>query len=414
MCKKTVNRLQNAALVLLTLSAVFLLTSLFHLRGGWTAQFQNLLAVRPAAGGQEEETGLGALWAAPHIMITSDSEYGRWGRLYTPADDALLGKMLPLFGEALGSADQVGAAAEETLRSGLERSSLYLDLTVELPLEAVAAWLGERSVFDRSVRAMALTTEGRDTAVLYLCGGEGDIFRYFTALPASAVEALTASVTANGSLFAYETNYAPLSPYTVLVREVQPLPQVRSGLPALYSAYRLLTALRFNAHTNSRYAEPDGTEVVMDGRRTLRIGPDGAVSYDSGGEDSGLRCGALEALRAAGDLAAALTEGTDASPLYLRSLELGEDGCRVGFRYQVEGVPVLFPDEEDALTVLVRGGGEIAAFTYRCRAYTPEEEDSALLPPAMAAAIASLYPEGALSIGYVDGGSGRLSADWLV
>ena len=44
----------------------------------------------------------------------------------------------------------------------------------------------------------------------------------------------------------------------------------------------------------------------------------------------------------------------------------------------------------------------------------PEEEASVLLPPIMAAAIASLYPEGELSLGYVDSGSGRLHADWLV
>ncbi len=413
MSKKLVDRLQNVALVVLTLSAVFLLLSFFHLRGGWTARFQTLLAVRPAAGGQEEASGVGELLAAPHIMVTSDSEYGRCGRLYTPAGDALLEKMLPLFGEALGSADQVGAAADQTLRAGLGRSSLYLDLTVELPLEVVAAWLGERTVFDRAVRAMALTTEGRDTAVLYLCGGEGEIFRYFTALPASAVEALTESVSPNGSLFAYETNYAPLAPYTVLVREAEGLPQVRSELPATYSSYRLLTALDFNAHTNSRYAEPGGTEVVMDGRRTLRIGPEGTVTYDSGEEDAGGRGGALEALRAAGRLAAALTGGVDASPLYLRRLEEREDGYLVGFQYQVEGVPVRFPDEADALTVLVRGAG-IAEFTCRCRTYVPEEEASVLLPPIMAAAIASLYPEGELSLGYVDSGSGRLHADWLV
>lgn len=413
MSKKLVDRLQNVALVVLTLSAVFLLLSFFHLRGGWTARFQTLLAVRPAAGGQEEASGVGELLAAPHIMVTSDSEYGRCGRLYTPAGDALLEKMLPLFGEALGSADQVGAAADQTLRAGLGKSSLYLDLTVELPLEVVAAWLGERTVFDRAVRAMALTTEGRDTAVLYLCGGEGEIFRYFTALPASAVEALTESVSPNGSLFAYETNYAPLAPYTVLVRETESLPQVRSELPATYSSYRLLTALDFNAHTNSRYAEPGGTEVVMDGRRTLRIGPEGTVTYDSGEEDAGGRGGALEALRAAGRLAAALTGGVDASPLYLRRLEEREDGYLVGFQYQVEGVPVRFPDEADALTVLVRGAG-IAEFTCRCRTYVPEEEASVLLPPIMAAAIASLYPEGELSLGYVDSGSGRLHADWLV
>ena len=121
---------------------------------------------------------------------------------------------------------------------------------------------------------------------------------------------------------------------------------------------------------------------------------------------------AVEALRAAMKLAAALTEGTGASPLYLRGVTATDTGWQLIFGYQSSYLPVMFSDGEEALSVTITGR-TVTAFTYRCRAYTPLEEESALLPAAMAMAIASLHPGSGLSLGYVDGGGETLSAFWL-
>lgn len=413
--------LQNLALVLLSLSALFLLGSmpLFHI--SWTDQVQSLLAPHPASGGHAQSSTLADMFPSVHVMVTQDIEYRRYGRLYVPGDDPLLEQIIPLFQEALGSASETGASAELTLRSALDSPCLYLDLTTQLPLEAVAAWLGETVGFSREVRSMALTSEQEDTATLYLRSESGDIFRYNTALPVSAVREVCGSQTSNGSIFAYESNYAPLAPYTVLVAETPDAPAVQTELPAAYSVYNLLTALDFNAHPLFRYTESSGAEVVEESPRTLRVSPDGAVSFTSRGEDSsplyqvpaaGEQPTMPECLSAAGRLAAALTEGTGASPLYLRAVEMAEGGCTVRFGYHAGAIPVFFSDEKDALSVTISGAA-ITAFTYRCRAYTPTEDTSPLLPAAMAQAIASLYPEAGLSVGYVDGGAGPLAAHWL-
>ena len=119
-----------------------------------------------------------------------------------------------------------------------------------------------------------------------------------------------------------------------------------------------------------------------------------------------------EALAAAARLALALIEGTGASPVYLSGLERTETGYTVSFRYQAGGVPVLFPDEGDALTVTITGAA-VTAFSYRCRSYTPQEEAAPLLPSGMAQALGSLYPGTELSVGYVDEGAGALKACWL-
>ena len=91
-----------------------------------------------------------------------------------------------------------------------EEPGLYLDLTSQLPLEVAAAWLGEEAALERDVRSMALTCEEED-AVLYLRSEAGEVFRYATALPASAVREVCAGLSPNGSTFAYESDDAPLA-----------------------------------------------------------------------------------------------------------------------------------------------------------------------------------------------------------
>lgn len=420
--KRLVNHLQNLALVLLTLSALFLLTRLPLFHGGWAARVQTLLSTRPADGGETPEGWTTGMFPSVHIMATGDSEYGRCAQLYVPDDAPVLQQVLPLFREALGSAGEPAAAADKTLRDALESTGLYLDLTVELPLEAVSAWLGERAGLQRNVRSMALTTGEESTAMLYLRDGEGNLCRCSTALPVSAVEEACEQFSPNRSFFAYETNYASLAPYTVLTAGTFRLPEVYSELPAGYSAYNLLTALDFNAHTLSRYTETgSGAEVVEESPRSLRIAPDGEVTFLSRGEAASalyrVPCGGerpttAEALSAARRLADALTDGTGASPLYLSGVDMGEQGCTIRFRYQAEGIPIFFADETDALTITITGAA-VTSFSYRCRSYTPSEEAVPLLPSDMAQAVAALYPGAELMIGYVDAGAGALTAHWM-
>lgn len=416
--KRLRNHLQNLALVLLTLSALFLLSRLSLLQN-IRLPAQTLFSTAPSSGGPEEDALPAAMFPAVSLMITGDSQYGRYGRLCLRADDDALQAVASLFQEALGSAGLTGEAGDDALRSALDGPGLYLEpVCGALPLEAVAAWLGGEADFSLNLRAMALTAGEGDSASLYLLDGEGKIFSCNTALPSSAVQSVCDGFPPNGAYFSYETGYITLEPYTVLRREIDELPDVQAELPAGYSAYNLLTALDFNAHTLSRYTESSGAEVVEESPRTLRISPDGTVTFTSRWQSElplyrasgqGLR----ETLAAAWRLAEALTEGTGASPLHLWSVEEGEEGTSVSFCYQLEGVPIRFSDESAALTVVFRDGNA-TSFTYRCRIYTPlEEEAPRLIPVSIAQAIAAGYPDAKLSVGYKDDGSGRLSAQWL-
>ena len=210
MSKRTVNRLQNLALVVLSLTAVALLSRIPLLNGDWANQVQAFLTHSgDAAEGQD--VNLSAALSSVHIVVTGDSEYGRYVQLYAPVDGPLFQQAGPLFQEALGSATEVGATADKTLQDALDTPGIYLDLTTELPLAVVAALLGEEPSFQRPVRAMALTTE-EESAVLYLCSSDGTIFRYYTALPVSAVVDFSTAFAPNNGAFAFESNYTTLAP----------------------------------------------------------------------------------------------------------------------------------------------------------------------------------------------------------
>lgn len=429
MDKKLINRLQNLTMILLAVSALFLLSRLPLLSGGWGSRVQAFFTSSPSSSEEEQTTALTETISVVHLMVTEDIEYGRYSQLYL-STDKLPSQIAPLFQEALGSASVIGITADKTLQDALGTPSIYLDLTTQLPLSVVAGWLEESVDFERDVRAMALTTEEENTAILYLYSADGSIFRYETALAVSAVLNAVHEFSPNNGSFAFESNYAPLAPYTILVSQAPSISDIYSSIPDGYSDYNLLSALDFNPHTNFRYIESNGVEVVEDSPRTLRIAPDGTASYSGSSEVSSslysVSCAgetptAAEALQAARKLAAALSSGTDASPLFLHTLEATESGWTVSFRYQVDGYPVLLPGDSAALSVAVTGQS-ITAFTYLCRSYTTataaaDSEDAQqslpLLPPSIAVAVASLHPGAGLSIGYVDNGGEQLSACWL-
>lgn len=413
--KRLRNWMQNLALLLLTASALLLLTRLSLLQN---IRLSTVPLFSAETELQEPDALPAAMLASMNLMVTGDSEHGRCGRLCTAAGDAALQEVIPLLQEALGSAVPAGETGETALRDSLDDPGFYLEFTGgALPLQAAAAWLGEAFPLAQQVRSIALTAGGEDMATLFLLDGEGRVTRCDTALPVSAVRAVCEKFPPNGAYFAYETDYASLPPYTVLTAETAAAPDVSAERPAGYSAYNLLTALDFNAHTLSRYTESSGAEVVEESPRTLRIAPDGTVNFTSrGGIASGLYRasgqGMREVLAAGWRLAAALTEGTGASPLFLRAVEESEDGCVLRFRYEADGIPFFFSDGADALAITFQDG-EAVRFTYRCRAYTPlDEEPAALLPAGMAQAIAAGYPDAMLSIGYEDDGARELSAQW--
>ena len=252
---KLLDRLQNLAIAVLSLSFLFLLvqTPLFGDAGdttiastvrGWFTDRQTSAA--------EEPDSLTAL-AVP-VRIVQSNDFIRSGLdALTTADDAFetVGSFL---GEAIGSARGISSVSENTFLSALDGSGLYFAFACDLPLEVLSARLGVQSPTARQldVRRCLLSLDGEDTATLYLQDTKQGVYRFSTAVSASSVKDYLESQDGGNADFARSLGegYTSLSPYTLVFDSVSARREL-SAANALsdYPSEELLRRAEFNPHT---------------------------------------------------------------------------------------------------------------------------------------------------------------------
>ena len=411
---KLLDRLQNLAIAVFSLSFLFLLvqTPLFGDAGdttiastvrGWFTDRQTSAA--------EEPDSLAAL-AVP-VRIVQSNDFIRSGLdALTTADDAFetVGSFL---GEAIGSARGISSVSENTFLSAL--GGLSARLGVQSP---TARQLG--------VRRCLLSLGGEDTATLYLQDTKQGVYRFSTAVSASSVKDYLESQDGGNADFARSLGegYTSLSPYTLVFDSVSARREL-SAATALsdYPSEELLRRAEFNPHTKDRYVESSGTEVVIEGQRKLYLHTDGMLSYSGGAAEDGSRFAVAaadaahisraELCAAARGLIGALTQGRigDAA-LFLSGIASDDDGATVFFDYMAGGTPIRFADGSHAAEVRIEGQS-ITAFSLRLRRYTLTERDSLLLPLALSRAIAQRYPGCELTVAYIDSYGDSVGASWI-
>lgn len=422
-----INRLQNIAIFLLSLSAAFLLlkTPLFGTFADQTLPelAGNLFSAEPSSG-SEIEVELSGLAAPVRVVYTG--EYTRFGSdALTMAEDGF-NRAGSLLGEALGSAGAMVPSTEEDFLAALEKTGIYYDFTAGLPLEILCDTL-ETSVpisHNVFVRRALLCSTG-DTASLYLLDQNGTCYAFSTALRSAILTEFLSSLEGTGADFAFtEGNaYDGLSPFTLIMGE----PTARYLLSASGSLTsdlsELLRLAEFNPHTENRYTESSGTTVVREAYGTLRITADGTVTYRSGSAEAGVLytvstdrsvASLTESVAAAQRLASTLLQKSGGvASLYLSGVEENAKGCTVTLDYVIGGTPLRFADGSHAVSVTVEGRS-ITAFSLHFRSYTLTDVPALLLPIRQAAAIArSSHAGSELSAFYVDSGAESVGVSWL-
>ena len=406
MFQKHINAIQNFLIALLAVSALllFLRQQTESPMASYLTSGQTTTDVSDS--GEEHPTTAEAV-----IRIAVSGAYGRYGDLHMTSTGDGFAMIRNLLQEALGSAETPEPCSEIAFRSALDGTSLYCDWTTPLPLSAVCGIVGASAPEeDWYVRRMVLSAD-HDSVTLLLTDDE----TYLLCTTKVSVEALLnfiSGVQMETVAFAYELNSTSTTPYSLLhTGQLRDYPILTSS-SAAQPADPLLSALGFNPNTNSRYTESNGTEVVRDGERILRIEPDSTLIYDGGTSVPELSLShSAEAILCASRSLNRLISASDAS-LCLKSVETTQRGWLVTFDYQVDGVLLRLSSGEPAASVEVDQNG-VTAFTLRLRRYTAaENENSLLLPLVQALAIASDSQPGELSICYVDSGS-TVSAAWL-
>ena len=409
------NLVQNILITLLALSAAVLFTQ---------TQLYNLnLTTSEAPSGPAQSAAPAAELAAP-VRTAVTGDYGRCGGLTCTTGDPVfadpLGRRLL---EALGSArDYVPCSRGDFLRA-LRGPSLYYNFLEPLPLSVLAGLLGGGEDVspreDLSARRLLIVPQ-EGGAVLYLWDGGENCFRASTAVSSDSLEQVISRYELGDASFAMDGGglERELDPCSLLPAQPPELPSFTLGDPLAGGTDWLLSALGFNPRSRTRHTESSGTELIIDGDRTLRIRPDNTIHYQSGNEP-------ILRVKAAGDLPTAREAALGAGSLlgsllapvsgelqpWLQSLRRSGDVTALRFGYQLKGVPVRFQDGGFAAEITLTGSA-VTALSLRFRQYNAAEEPSLLLPLPQALAVAAASPGKELSIGYVERG-GECRAYWL-
>ena len=409
------NLVQNILITLLALSAAVLFTQ---------TQLYNLnLTTSEAPPGPAQSAAPAAELAAP-VRTAVTGDYGRCGGLTCTTGDPVfadpLGRRLL---EALGSARDYAPCSRGDFLRALRGPSLYYDFLEPLPLSVLAGLLGGGEDVspreDLSARRLLIVPQ-EGGAVLYLWDGGENCFRASTAVSSDSLEQVISRYELGDASFAMDGGglERELNPCSLLPAQPPELPSFTLGDPLAGGTDWFLSALGFNPRSRTRHTESSGTELIIDGDRTLRIRPDNTIHYQSGNEP-------ILRVKAAGDLPTAREAALGAGSLlgsllapvsgelqpWLQSLRRSGDVTALRFGYQLKGVPVRFQDGGFAAEITLTGSA-VTALSLRFRQSNAAEEPSLLLPLPQALAVAAASPGKELSIGYVERG-GECRAYWL-
>lgn len=412
---------KNVLMVLLTLSAGVLLSMTPLVRD---SGLPGLLHPRPVQAGSADGGAQSGPVLPARLAVCRDG--GRFGLEYDDGRmEELFAAFVPLLGDALSEAGTPAPLTEGQWRGCLRQRGAYFDFSGQVPLAALARWLGGGNCpLEGSARRLVLAA-GEDDAVS-LCWEDGEGGGYFTCPTALSrslhLDPAVEAAVPNGAYFAFEDEdlSALLDPFT-LITEGEPaagLYAATAPLSTAAGAEALVDALSFN---NQNHAPGSSGEVYMDGTDRLVLRDGVTVSYRAaqGGkypvENTN---GAVSAAQAA-EGARALAERAMAplcgeARLYLLSVRpYGSGGWRVRFGYRLNGCAVWLYEDGWAAEFLIEDGA-VTEFVLRLRHYAAHGEGALLLPIRKAAAmLPDLTRERReLVIQYRDGGGQSASPGW--
>ena len=411
---------KNILIVLLTLSALFLLTMTPLVQDSGLAAW-----LRPgrAYGNASPVSVQPGLVLPARLAVYRDGE--RYGLQY---DDERMEELFaafgPLLGEALSGAGEPVPLTGSGWRDRLGRPGACFDFSGTVPLSALSRWLGgeECALKGSARRAVLCAAEDDQVALCWQDAGDGGFYACATTLSRSLhLDPALETVSPNGAYFAFEDDRMAslLDPFTLITETGGTGTQyaVTSPLTAAAGMEALLDALSFNSQN---HAPGSSGEVYLDGADRLVVRDGSTVTYRAAQGDKypvESRNGVTTAGQAA-DGARALAERAlgplygDAR-LYLLSAEEYGEGWRVRFGYRLDGCTVYLNDEGWAAEFIVQGG-YITDFVLRVRGYTADGGSVLLLPIDKAAVLLpDLSKEKReLVIRYRDGGGQTVTPHW--
>ena len=417
--KRRIGILQNLLITLLTMSAVFLFAQTQWYNLDLTDSYLNPLSGSASSVTPPEPS----TFSAP-VRVAVTGAYGRYGSITLTTVDEAFEPLGSLLKDALSSASSFSPSTYEIFVQSLDYTSIYYDFLTPLPLSVIAQLFGVDMTEDTvTVRRLVISYREEDGVSLHLWDGEEQYLQASLPLSSQELSSAVNDYDLGTAFFAGDSvEVEPLctlvDPLSLFLYELPDLPAL-SASTVQADADSILTALGFNPHTNNRYPSSDGSEVINEGSRSLRIYANGTVVYRSGGSpamtlDTGEEATTGEIAVQTVALLSSLTNGlTGDAALYLQEVSTSGSSTTLRFGYQCGGIPIYFSDGSYAAEVTLNGT-TVSSVSLRLRSYTISEESSILLPLRQALAIAAQQDGSELAIGYADGGGSSVKASWLL
>lgn len=218
------SHLQNAAIAVLTVTAVLLLIQT-PLVGDLAGKTPYELAQDWLAGDTSTDTAVTTdlTELALPVRVVFTNEYARYGLSAITTLDTDFELAGTFFGEALGSATTYEACSGEKLLTALHASSIYLDLEAPTPLEVLSRILGVNDAPESSLLRVTrlVLCPAENGATLYLQDANQGFFVSRTAISSATLREALASLDGNGTDFAFSLSgeFSQLSPYTLIFSE---------------------------------------------------------------------------------------------------------------------------------------------------------------------------------------------------
>ena len=412
---------KDALIVLLTLSALFLLTMTPLAQDSGLA---GLLGPDGANRVGADRVGAQSGTVSPaRLAVYRDGE--RYGLQY---DDETMEERFaafgPLLGEALSGAGEPARLTESGWRDSLCRPGAYFDYAGEVPLSALDRWLGGETcpLTGSARRVMLCAGEDDQVALCWQDAGSGGFYTCSTTLSrALHLNPALETVSLNGAYFAFEDGGLSglLDPFTLITEGGRTGAQYAVTLPLTTAAgvEALLDALSFNSQN---HAPGSDGEVYLDGADRLVVQDGSTVTYRAAQgekypvENRDGTAGAAQAADGARALAErALSPLCGDARLYLLSAEEYGEGWRLRFGYRLNGCEVYLDGEGWAAEFIVQSG-YITDFVLRVRCYTADGESVLLLPIDRAAVLLPglTGEKRELVLRYRDGGGQTAAPHW--
>lgn len=399
---KRTEGIKTALIILLAISAAML--------GRMTGIFNDLgrREALPDSGGDVPAEYTAA--AFPRAAAYSASAGLRYGVKYSESGmEELYERIGAQLGEALGSASAPEEMKETAWAEAVYGSGLFLDYGSDIPLEALARWMGTvmREGVTGSASRLMFSPDG--TGGVKLAFQSGDSF--YSCATMSRWSSFTAALgdfLPNGAAFAFEKDSLKNTEKYALILEE--MPKVYFVQASTWRGSGIGAALDMSMANG--YAETDGSIVYPEDNGILKLGYDGTAIYTAADRPH-IRAEGTAAMieKARSILEEIHAEDKGDETLYFSGLRRENGTLRLSFDYYVDGIRVL--QSGDSAAWVEFENDSLTSLYIKLRSYRLTEREVQPLPELQAMAAAAGRKEGSSAVlAYFDAGADLLRPRW--